>query len=126
MKRRHFVKLGLGFGAAGVANLAGRPTALAQAKTVFKAADVQPPGYPTVAATESLGKKLEAATSGRLSVRVYPSMQLGGEKETAEQTRSGAIQLLRISAGVIGAIVDDVNVVNMPFLFRNTAHAEQM
>jgi tripartite ATP-independent transporter DctP family solute receptor len=126
MKRRHFVKFGLGFGAAGLANLAGLPAARAQAKTVFKAADVQPPGYPTVVATENFGKKLEAATNGRLSVRVYPSMQLGGEKETAEQTRAGAIQLLRISAGVIGSIVDDVNVVNMPFLFRDTAHAEQM
>ena len=126
MKRRHFVKFGLGFGAAGLANLAGRPAARAQAKTVFKAADVQPPGYPTVVATENFGNKLEAATNGRLSVRVYPSMQLGGEKETAEQARTGAIQLVRISAGVIGPIVDDVNVVNMPFLFRDTAHAEQM
>jgi tripartite ATP-independent transporter DctP family solute receptor len=87
---------------------------------------VQPAGYPTVAATESLGKKLEAATGGRLSVQMYPSAQLGGEKETIEQTQIGAIQLLRVSAGALGPIVDDVNVVNMPFLFKNTAHAEKM
>lgn len=126
MKRRHFVKLGLGFGAAGLANVAGFPAAWAQAETVFIAADVQPPGYPTVVATENFGKKLEAATNGRLAIRVHPSMQLGGERETTEQTRAGAIQILRVSAGVVGAIVDEVNVVNMPFLFRNTAHAEQM
>ena len=77
-------------------------------------------------ATESLGKKLEAATGGRLSVQMYPSAQLGGEKETIEQTQIGAIQLLRVSAGALGPIVDDVNVVNMPFLFTNTAHAEKM
>src|ERR1700753_1380415 len=124
MKRRNFMKLGLGFGA-GLATGASLP-ARAQAKTVFKASDVQPPGYPTVAATENLGKKLEAATDGRLTVRMYPSMQLGGEKETIEQTQIGAIQLLRVSAGTVGPIVDDINVVNMPFLFRNMAHAEQM
>src|SRR5215472_12338492 len=127
MKRRDFLKLSAGFGAAGAAaTLPPFSAAQAQSKTVFKAADVQPAGYPTVAATESLGKKLEAATNGRLSVQVYPSAQLGAEKETIEQTQIGAIQMLRVSAGALGPIVDDINVVNMPFLFNNMAHAEKM
>ena len=57
--------------------------------------------------------------------RCIPSAQLGGEKETIEQTQIGAIQMLRVSAGALGPIVDDINVVNMPFLFKNTAHARQ-
>jgi tripartite ATP-independent transporter DctP family solute receptor len=126
MKRRDFIKLSAGFGAAGLATgLAPVSPARAQTKSVFKASDVQPAGYPTVVATENLGKKLEAATNGRLSVRMYPSMQLGGEKETIEQTQIGAIQLLRVSAGTLGPIVDEINVVNMPFLFSNMAHAEK-
>jgi tripartite ATP-independent transporter DctP family solute receptor len=123
MRRRDFITLSAGVAAA---TLLPPSSARAQAKSVFKASDVQPPGYPTVVAVENLGKKLEAATDGRLSVQIYPSMQLGGEKETIEQTQIGAIQLLRVSAGTIGPIVDDINVVNMPFLFRNMAHAEKM
>ena len=123
MKRRDFLKLSAGLGAA--STLPFSP-ASAQAKMVLKAADVQPPGYPTVAATENLGKKLEAATNGRLSVQMFPSAQLGGEKETIEQAQIGAVQLLRVSAGALGPIVDDVNVVNMPFLFKNIAHANKM
>jgi len=123
MRRRDFIKISISLGTA--ATLAPFPTR-AQSKMVLKASDVQPPGYPTVAATENLGKKLEAATGGRLSVQMYPSMQLGGEKETIEQTQIGAIQLLRVSVGSMGPIVDDINVVNMPFLFRNTTHAEKM
>jgi tripartite ATP-independent transporter DctP family solute receptor len=122
MKRRDFIKLGA-FGAA--AATLPRP-AFAQTKATFKASDVQPAGYPTVVATENLGKKLEAATGGRLSVQMYPSMQLGGEKETIEQTQIGAIQILRVSAGSLGPIVDDINVVNMPFLFKSMAQAEKM
>ncbi|WJR76401.1 TRAP transporter substrate-binding protein [Bradyrhizobium sp. NP1] len=122
MKRRDFIKLGA-FGAA--AATLPQP-AFAQAKAIFKASDVQPAGYPTVVATENLGKKLEAATGGRLSVQMYPSMQLGGEKETIEQTQIGAIQILRVSAGSLGPIVDDINVVNMPFLFKSMAQAEKM
>ena len=127
MKRRDFMKLSAGLGAAGLAtSLTPLSPARAQTKMVFKASDVQPPGYPTVAATENLGKKLAAATDGRLSVQMYPSMQLGGEKETIEQTQIGAIQLLRVSLGSMGPIVDDINVVNMPFLFKNIAHSEKM
>ena len=127
MRRRDFIKTGAGLCAANLAAaLAPVPLARAQSKMVLKASDVQPAGYPTVAATENLGKKLAAATGGRLSVQMYPSMQLGGEKETIEQTQIGAIQLLRVSVGSMGPIVDDINVVNMPFLFRNTAHAEKM
>jgi tripartite ATP-independent transporter DctP family solute receptor len=127
MKRRDLIKLCVGFGAAGLTTtLPPVPRARAQSKAVFKASDVQPPGYPTVVATENLGKKLEAATNGRLSVQMYPSMQLGGEKETIEQTQIGAIQMLRVSVGAMGPIVDDINVVNMPFLFKNTAHAQRM
>jgi tripartite ATP-independent transporter DctP family solute receptor len=116
---------GLGVTAA-VATTTPLSGARAQAKSIFKASDVQPAGYPTVVATENMGKKLQAATNGRLSVQMFPSMQLGGEKETIEQTQIGAIQLLRVSAGTVGPIVDEINVVNMPFLFKNMAQAERM
>jgi tripartite ATP-independent transporter DctP family solute receptor len=125
MKRREFIKLAGGFAATAAAS-APLSQASSQGKTVFKAADVQPAGYPTVAAAESMGRKLEAATNGRLSLQMYPSAQLGAEKETIEQTQINAIQLLRVSAGALGPIVDDINVVNMPFLFKNTAQAERM
>src|SRR5947209_5790930 len=124
MKRRDFIRLSAGLGAA--AAMQPLSFASAQAKSVFKASDVQPAGYPTVAATENLGKKLAAATNGRLSIQMYPSAQLGGEKETIEQTQIGAIQMLRVSAGALGPIVDDINVVNMPFLFKSIAHSEKM
>src|SRR3954447_15866427 len=124
MNRRDFIKLSMGL--AGLTTLPPFSAAIAESKAVFKASDVQPPGYPTVAATENLGKKLAAATNGRLSIQIYPSAQLGGEKETIEQTQAGAIQMLRVSAGALGPIVDDVNVVNMPFLFKNIEHSEKM
>src|ERR1700742_2099554 len=124
MKRRDFIKLSAGLGTA--AAFPAMRSASAQTKVVFKASDVQPAGYPTVAAVESLGKKLQAATGGRLSVQMFPSAQLGGEKETIEQTQIGAVQMLRVSAGTLGPIVDDINVVNMPFLFKSMAHAEKM
>jgi tripartite ATP-independent transporter DctP family solute receptor len=101
-------------------------TSLAQQKIVLKASDVHPAGYPTVAALESMGKKLEAATNGRISVQMYPSMQLGGEKEAIEQAQVGALQLARVSVGALGPVVDELNVFNMPYLFRDTAHMQKV
>jgi tripartite ATP-independent transporter DctP family solute receptor len=100
--------------------------ALAQEKMILKASDVHPAGYPTVVAVENLGKKLSAATNGRLSVQMYPSMQLGGEKEAIEQAQVGAIQFARVSVGALGPVVDDLNVFNLPYVFRNTEHMQHV
>jgi tripartite ATP-independent transporter DctP family solute receptor len=94
----------------------------AAAQMVMKAADVHPPGYPNVVAIENMGKKLDAATNGRIKFQMFPGSVLGGEKEMIEQTQVGAIQILRTSLGPIGPVVPEVNVFNMPFVFRNEAH----
>jgi tripartite ATP-independent transporter DctP family solute receptor len=98
----------------------------AQAKMVFKASDVHPEGYPTVTAVEDMGKALDKATSGRLSVQMYASMQLGGEKEAIEQAQIGAIALARVSVGALGPVIPDLNVLNLPFLFRDTAQMRKV
>jgi len=100
--------------------------ALAQQKIVLKASDVHPAGYPTVVAVEDLGKKLDKATNGHLSVAMYPSMQLGGEKEAIEQAQVGAIAFARVSVGALGPVVDDLNVFNLPYVFRNTEHMQHV
>ncbi len=92
------------------------------AQTVLKAADVHPPGYPNVVAVESLGKKLEAATNGKYKLQMFPSGVLGSEKEMIEQAQIGALQIARISLGPLGPVVPDVNVFNMPFVFRDEVH----
>ena len=104
------------------AALASPLTTLAQDKMVMKAADVHPAGYPNVVAIENMGKKLATATNGRITFQMFPGSVLGGEKEMIEQTQVGAIQILRTSLGPIGPVVPEVNVFNMPFVFRDEAH----
>jgi len=94
----------------------------AQQKQVWKASDVHPLGYPTVEAIVRMGGKLEKATNGRISIQMFPSMQLGGEKEMIEQAQVGALQIARISVGAMGPVVDEVNVFNLPFVFRDEQH----
>ena len=100
--------------------------AFAQSKLVLKATDVHPLGYPTVEAVVAMGKKLKAATGGRITIQMYPSMQLGGEKEMIEQAQVGAIAIARISVGPMGPLVPELNVFNLPFMFRDDAHMEKV
>ena len=120
----------IGLGGSAVAALLIRgglgDSAWAQAKMVLKATDVHPLGYPTVEAVVRMGKKLETATNGRLSIQMYPSMQLGAEKEMIEQAQVGALAIARISVGPMGPIVPELNVFNLPFMFRDNAHMEKV
>src|SRR6266699_2163540 len=123
MDRRTLLRISAG-SALGV--VVARVPAFAQQKIVLKATDVHPLGYPTVEAVVRMGKRLEAATAGRLSVQMYPSMQLGGEKEMIEQAQVGALQIARISVGPMGPLVPQLNVFNLPFMFRAAAHMEKV
>src|SRR6266849_10386793 len=85
--RRNAVRLGIATMLFTLVGVLPAGLASAQQKMVLKASDVHPLGYPTVEAVENMGKKLEKATNGRLSVQMYASMQLGGEKEAVEQAQ---------------------------------------
>lgn len=101
------------------------PVAGAQSQTL-RAADVHPIDYPTSAAVAKMGEKLDKATKGRLKIRMFPGGMLGDEKATIEQTQAGAIQINRISLGALGPVVPEVNVFNMPFVFRDVEHAHKV
>src|SRR5436309_667280 len=125
MNRRTMLRLTAFTAASALASHATRP-ALAQQKLVLKASDVHPLGYPTVEAVVRMGKALEAGSGGRLSIQMYPSMQLGGEKEMIEQAQVGALAIARISVGPMGTMVPELNVFNLPFMFRDDAHMEKV
>ena len=119
MNRREF----FGSAAAAAVAVSGLSTsAAAQAKVVLKATDVHPLGYPTVEAVVRMGKRLESATNGRITVQMFPSMQLGGEKEMIEQAQVGALAMARVSVGPMGPLVPELNAFNLPFVFRNVDH----
>ena len=92
----------------------------------IKFADIHPAGYPTVVAEEQLGKTLVADSNGALTFKMFAGGVLGSEKEVVEQAQVGAIQMARVSLGIVGPVVPDVNVFNMPFVFRDQAHMRKV
>ena len=100
--------------------------AAAACDTTLRSSDTHPDGYPTVEAVKAMGKMLEGKTGGRLCIEVFPSAQLGEEKDTIEQTQFGVIDLDRVSMGPFNNIVPETQVPSLPYIFRSVDHMHKV
>src|SRR4030066_1124127 len=62
-------------------------------------------------------------TKNKVKIDVYPSTQLGNERDMVEGLQLGTIDLVVTSTGPLGGFVPKMFVVDLPFLFRDREHA---
>ncbi|WP_299365277.1 TRAP transporter substrate-binding protein [Winogradskyella sp.] len=79
--------------------------------------------HPVHKAMVELGKKLKEKSKGRLIVKLYPSGQLGAERECLELLQIGSLDITKVSAAVLENFVSDYKVLSIPYLFRDRQHA---
>lgn len=92
----------------------------------FRSSDIHPDDYPTVLAVRHMGETLSKATGGRHSIKVFSKSALGGEKDTIEQTKLGALAMTRVNVAPMNNICPATMVPTMPFLFRSTEHMRKV
>lgn len=92
----------------------------------FRSADVHPEDYPTVMAVKQMSETVKKRTNGKHSIKVYTGTQLGGEKDTIEQTKLGALDLVRINSAPMNNIVPETLVPSLPFIFRDVTHMRKV
>jgi tripartite ATP-independent transporter DctP family solute receptor len=101
-------------------------TGTAGAQTVLRSSDTHPDGYPTVEAVKYFGELVKERTAGRYTVDVYHSAQLGEEKDTIEQVRTGVIDLNRISMAPFNGLIPETIVPSLPYIFRSEDHMHKV
>ena len=74
-------------------------------------------------AAEAMGKTLSELTGGKYTLKAYPANALGGEREMIEGAQIGTVDLVITSTGPVGNFVPDTLVTDIPFLFKDYAHA---
>lgn len=62
-------------------------------------------------------------TGGRVDIRIHHSRQLGDERQVVEGLQLGTVHLAVSSTGPLGGFVPEMNVLDLPFLFRDSSHA---
>ncbi len=68
-------------------------------------------------------REVEKRTAGRYKIQTFYSGSLGGERESVEAVQLGTQELTFTSTGPIPNFVPDAKILDIPFLFRDKAHA---
>ncbi len=70
-----------------------------------------------------MGEDLAQLSGGRLTLRIYPSEQLGTERQCLELLQIGSLDLTKVSVGVLENFAPKMKVLGLPFLFRDREHS---
>ncbi|WP_137894922.1 TRAP transporter substrate-binding protein [Ramlibacter sp. 2FC] len=74
-------------------------------------------------AIDTFAKEVEKRTGGRYKVQTFYSGSLGGERESIEAVQLGTQELAFSSTGPVPNFVPEARILDIPFLFRDKAHA---
>ena len=88
----------------------------------FRSADVHAKDFPTNLAVKFMGDELSKATGGKDKIKVFGDSALGSEKDTIEQVKIGALDMVRVNTAAFHGIVPESMVPSLPFLFRDLDH----
>jgi len=69
-----------------------------------------------------MGEDLEKRSGGKMKVDIYPSSQLGSERECLELLQIGSLGMTKVSAGVLENFAPKMKIFGLPFLFKNKQH----
>jgi len=72
---------------------------------------------------EAFAQSITQSTNARIQVQQFPNSALGGEREVIEGLQLGTIDLAIVSTGATLNFVPKTGVFDIPFLFRDLAHA---
>ncbi|MCY3785931.1 MAG: TRAP transporter substrate-binding protein [bacterium] len=80
-----------------------------------------PDGFADIASVK-FKELVEERTDGRFTVEVFPSGQLGGERELVEGAQIGSVDIAVVLAGIMESFVSEFGVLNLPYLFDDRDH----
>jgi tripartite ATP-independent transporter DctP family solute receptor len=70
-----------------------------------------------------MADRLFDISSGRMRVDIYPSGQLGQERELIELLQIGSLAMTKVSTAPLEAFVPDMKIFGIPYVFRDHEHS---
>jgi tripartite ATP-independent transporter DctP family solute receptor len=84
------------------------------------------PTHPYTTMAQKLAEQVKAKSNGAMTMTIHPSSQLGGERDLMEGLQLGTVDMMSCSLGVAASFVPELNVLNLPFLFRDAKHYSEI
>ncbi|MEM6377146.1 MAG: TRAP transporter substrate-binding protein [Bacteroidota bacterium] len=91
--------------------------------TVLKLAhglDVQ---HPVHKGMEFMAERAAEKSNGQLKIEIYPSQQLGTERQCLELLQIGSLAMTKVSAAVMENFAPNIEVLSLPYIFKGREHA---
>lgn len=79
--------------------------------------------HPVHKAMEYMAERLEVLSEGKLKLQLYPSGQLGGERECLELLQIGSLDMTKVSSAVLENFIPEHKIFSVPYIFRDRQHS---
>ena len=97
-----------------------------QEQLKLKLGNSAPETDPTGVLVTNISNELAERTDNAIEIEIFHGGQLGGEVEMVEQVRSGTIDMAFVSTGAFSNFSKDFAFLDLPFLFKDEAHAQKV
>lgn len=94
-----------------------------KAEFVFKLGHLQGGDHPYQAGSVKFKELVESKSNGRIQIDIFPSSQLGNQRDIIEGLQMGTVQLHVGSVAPVANFAPKLNVLSLPYLFRDKGHA---
>jgi tripartite ATP-independent transporter DctP family solute receptor len=89
---------------------------------VLKLAHVLDTGHSVHQGMVYMAERLDHYSDGKMRIDIYPSGQLGAERDTVELVQIGSLAMTKVSAAPLEAFVPAMQVFSIPYVFRDRDH----
>lgn len=96
-----------------------------QAQT-FKIATLAPDGSSWMNEMRAAAKEINERTEGRVEFKFYPGGVMGNDQSVLRKMRIGQLHGAAFTGGGIAEVYPDIQILGLPFLFRNEAEADYL
>ncbi len=93
------------------------------APITFKLGHIAEPENPYALGASHFAKLVKVRSGGEIIIEVFPSCQLGNQRELIEKVSLGTVDMALTGTAVLGNFIPEVSIFDLPFLFRNVEHA---
>jgi len=80
------------------------------------------PTHPVHLAMELMADLVAERSQGRMRIDIYPSEQLGSERECLELLQIGSLGMTKVSCSALEGFVPAMSILSLPYLFRDKEH----
>ena len=78
--------------------------------------------HPVHIGMEYMAERVAEKSGGKLQIEIYPSQQLGTERQCLELLQIGSLAMTKVSAAVMENFAPNIQVFSLPYIFRGREH----